>query len=101
MTATGAGEAAAVVLVLCRRQRACRRICRRITAGSRQGDDRQRLRVRRASRLIAGLVSSCSAPLLRHAAALQHWRSFFFCVEGFQKIARGLLALSLMPSARL
>jgi hypothetical protein len=77
--------------------------------------DSKQPRSRQGDRLVAGsvcvlrrlalsrLVSSrccccCSAPHLRHAPALQ-WLTFFFCVVGFQKIFRWLLALSLMLSA--
>lgn len=52
-----------------------------------------------ASRLVLLLPLVPLRPHLRHAPALQWLTFFFFCVEGFQKIARWLLALNLMLSA--
>ena len=53
---------------------------------------------RLASSRLVSLLPPPSAPLLRHAPALQ-WLTIFFLREGFQKIAGWLLALSLMLTA--
>ena len=97
-------------VVLCRTQ--CRRICTRITKVSSRAVDRATVRLaayfalpacvctvaRLASpRLVSSCCCLCAPSASRAGAAVAHF--FFFCVEGFQKIARWLLALSLMLSA--